>query len=40
MKVQLTVYICKNSMLEKYFFVGKPILHFAYHSYLKRTVFE
>ena len=40
MKVQLTVYICKNSMLEKYIFVGKPILHFLYHFYLKRTVFE
>ena len=39
-KVQLTAYICKNSMLEKYIFVGKPILHFVYHFYLKRTVFE
>ena len=27
-------------MLEKYIFVGKPILHFVYHFYLKRTVFE
>ena len=27
-------------MLEKYFFVGKRILHFLYHFYLKRTVFE
>ena len=39
-KVQLTVYICKNSMLEKYIYVGKPILDFVYHFYLKRTVFE
>ena len=30
MKVQSTVYICKNSMVEKYIFVGKPILHFVY----------
>ena len=30
-RVQLTAYICKNSMLEKYIFVGKPILHFIYH---------
>ena len=27
-------------MVEKYIFVGKPILHFVYHFYLKRTVFE
>ena len=40
MKVQLTVCICKNSMLEKYVFVGKPNLHFLYHFYLKRIVFE
>ena len=40
MKVQLTVYICKNSMVDKYIFVGKPILHFVYYFYLKRTVFE
>ena len=39
-KVQLTAYICKISMLEKYIFVGKPILHFVYHFYLKRTVFK
>ena len=39
-KVQLTAYIYKNSMLEKYIFVGKPILHFVYHFYLKWTVFE
>ena len=40
MKVQSTVYICKNSILEKYIFVGKPILHFVHHFYLKRKVFE
>ena len=39
MKVQSTVYICKNSMVEKYIFVGKPILHFVYLFYLKRTKF-
>ena len=40
MKVQSTVYICKNSIVEKYIFVGKPILHFVHHFYLKRKVFE
>ena len=39
-KIQLTVYICKNSIVQKYIYVGKPILHFVYHFYLKRTVFE
>ena len=38
--LKLTVYICKNSMLEKYVFVGKSVLHFVYHIYLKRPVFE
>ena len=27
-------------MVEKYIFIGKPILHFVLHSYLKRIVFE
>ena len=35
---------CRYSQVErvlrKYIFVGKPILHFVYHFYLKRTVFE
>ena len=40
MKIQLTVYIYKNSMVKKYIFVGKSILHFVYHFYLKQTVCE
>ena len=39
MKVQLTVYICKNSIAKKYIFAGKPI-YILYITDLKRTVFE